>query len=655
MKRLNPINPNFDEIMILRTAEKCAPLRLSRSFNRDFGFSAEDLAQEPLMHWIHPDDQADLDSILEAGKGCVMAKHRTSKGEWHELVWRVKTQDGSVSLLGSPYPSVGTELNPLSHTTQRASPALKRTLEATAHAVEAKNPGLRCSILLVDPEGQRVTVGAGPSLPEKYNSAVEGLCIGPAVGSCGTAAFWSVPVVVENIHEDPLWRNLRDTANVAGVRACWSVPIITREHQVLGAMALYADEPSEPLKWQIDLLEISASMIAMAIESDYLELRLREAAKMEALGVMAGGVAHDFNNLLTVIMGNAELAALSTSGNQNIKRHLEHIVTASTNASDLCTQLLAFTGRGSSTPEPLDVNELVEGIGSLLQVAISKKVSLEYQLYDAPLAVIADRSQLRQVLMNLITNASDAYGKQSGEIIVRTNAAVFTREDLLEEYSYCTVEPGEYALITVSDSGTGMTPKVAEKIFDPFFSTKKGGRGVGLSTVKGIVDAHRGGIAVKSKPDQGTAFTIIFPIVEMQQDEKKTDFSTDKVMKTARILIGEDESLVRDIIAIALDGAGYEVIEASDGQEVLDLFSRDPAGVDCVLLDLNMPKLDGEEVFAALRKIRPNIPVILSSGFTARDVLARFEGQGLAGFLHKPVSLKRLLNEIGRILEEYDQ
>ena len=200
-----------------------------------------------------------------------------------------------------------------------------------------------------------------------------------------------------------------------------------------------------------------------------------------------------------------------------------------------------------------------------------------------------------------------------------------------------------------------MTPKVAEKIFDPFFSTKKGGRGVGLSTVKGIVDAHRGGIAVKSKPDQGTAFTIIFPIVEMQQDEKKTDFSTDKVMKTARILIGEDESLVRDIIAIALDGAGYEVIEASDGQEVLDLFSRDPAGVDCVLLDLNMPKLDGEEVFAALRKIRPTIPVILSSGFTERDVLARFEGQGLAGFLHKPVSLKRLLNEIGRILEEYDQ
>ncbi len=647
-------NTRFVQPMVLRYTDASEPLRVSGDFVAEFGLSAEDIATEALIDWIHPQDRVAFESALDARGGALHARHRKGDGDWGLLSWRIRTEGDRLVVLGVPCSGPTSEPPVRSEQSPMLSPGLKKTLEAAVHVVESKNPGLRCSILLVSADGSRVSVGAGPSLPREYNAAVEGLEIGPAVGSCGTAAFWNVPVVVDDIARDPLWRNLRPAAALAGVGACWSVPITTEAGQVLGAMALYDDKPSGPMRHQIDMLQISARMVGHAIERDQLELRLRDSAKIEALGVMAAGVAHDFNNLLSVIMGNAELAMSALSGHDQTRINLQNIVTASTTATDLCTQLLAFTGRGSSSTMAFDCNILAQEMGELLKAAISKKVTLDYNLHDSPLGVIADRSQLRQVLMNLITNASEAYCEEQGVVTVETGAAHYDTDALEISYRDNSLQPGEYCRIRVSDNGAGMQPEVLQRIFDPFFTTKRGGRGLGLAAVKGIVSAHGGGIRVESEPGVGTSFELILPLISLPADEQKPRTETSMSARSARILIGEDEALVRETLTMAIRRAGYDVVEAVDGQDVVDVFQRNAETIDCVLLDLNMPKLDGEAVFAQLRKIQPDVRVILSSGFAEQEVLDRFEGAGVAGFVHKPVSLGFLLEKIAQVLDSGD-
>ncbi|MDG2272247.1 MAG: GAF domain-containing protein, partial [Halioglobus sp.] len=403
------IAEDFCQPMILRQAAAAPLLRLNNDFTTVFGFTETELASSSLLSWIHPEDSGPLEKILAAEEGQVQARHRTKKGSWQPLSWRVKAQDGQVVVLGSSNQGSTNDIRRDQDESSLLTQTLTTTLEAMVRVVESKNPGLRCSILLIDSDQEHVSVGAGPSLPDEYNAAVEGLRIGPAVGSCGTAAFWNVPVVVENIAEDPLWKDLRDAAAIANVACCWSVPLTAVNNSILGAMALYDVKPAGPTRRQMDLLETSARMVGLTIERDRLELHLREATKMQALGVLAGGVAHDFNNLLSAVIGNAELAMRRVPEGNPIMHHLEQIINASVTATDLCNQMLAFTGQGVSTTEKFNCNDMVQQTGELLKAAISKKVNLQYQLHESPLGVMADKSQLRQVLMNLITNASESY------------------------------------------------------------------------------------------------------------------------------------------------------------------------------------------------------------------------------------------------------
>ncbi len=399
------------EPMLLRSTVPGEAPRVNQSFTDEYGLRVEDLSSRPLLEWVHPDDRPALQCALESGEGEVLARHLTAQDDWRMLRWRVKTDEGRVVALAQSHRTSQAAVE-LPETPSKPKTSLAETLERMVRIVESKVDGCRSSILLVESDGEHVSVGAGPSMPEEYNRAVQGLRIGPTVGSCGTAAYWNVPVVVENIYEDPLWKDLREAAKIAGVSACWSVPVTgATSDEVLGAMALYRDEPAAPGQFDMELLEIAARMVGLAIEHDRLEAQLREATKAEAIGVLAGGIAHDFNNLMTAVMGNAELATMSIPDDSPARVNLKRIVSTSEAASDLCSQMLAYAGRGSSSKEALDCGLLVKELGDLMKAALSKKVSMSFEIDGSPLGVFADQSHLRQVFMNLMTNASDSIGK----------------------------------------------------------------------------------------------------------------------------------------------------------------------------------------------------------------------------------------------------
>ena len=390
--------PAFLPSMILFHPAERTCAYLNRHCKEMLGYERAELSSKQIADLVHPDDLAELDTLMAGEVARCGARIRDISGQWHLFSWKTRSLKDALYLLGIA--SEFMERNEAWYADDRYVPqtTLKETLSMMARIVEAKNPGMRCSILLLDKNQEYVEGGAGPSLPEAYNKAVEGLNIGPQVGSCGTAAFWNIPVVVEDIYSDPLWENLRDAAKIAGVKSCWSHPVTNSSGKVLGAMALYNDTPRTPERHHMDGLAIAARMVGLAVERDQLENQLRQAAKLEALGVLAGGIAHDFNNLLMTIIGNTEMAMLTLGDKSQAGTMLKEIMTASTKATELCHQMLAYAGQGAFSTEYFNCNEELRELGSLLTAGLSKKAHILYQLDADEPAVMGDRSQLRQVL-----------------------------------------------------------------------------------------------------------------------------------------------------------------------------------------------------------------------------------------------------------------
>jgi signal transduction histidine kinase/CheY-like chemotaxis protein len=386
-------------------------------------------------------------------------------------------------------------------------------------------------------------------------------------------------------------------------------------------------------------------------ERRQLEARLQQAQKLESLGVLAGGIAHDFNNLLVGVLGNASLALEELPGESRVRELLQRIDRSARRAADLTRQLLAYSGKGRFVIRPLNLSTLVVEMAQLLQTSVSKRVALKHELPDDLPLIEADETQVRQVVMNLITNAAEAIGVQDGLITVRTGVVEADQAYLSDTYLDDDLPQGPYVFVDVADTGCGMDEATRSKIFDPFFTTKFTGRGLGLAAVLGIVRSHQGAIKVESEPGRGTSFKVLFPVSEScPEPVAEEEPALGKLDGAGTVLVVDDEEAVRSFARAVLERRGCTVITAGDGREALDVFRARADEIDAIVLDLTMPHLSGEDVFRELYRIRAAVPVILSSGYDEEDVTARFAGMGLAGFVQKPYRVNVLTEKVARVL-----
>ena len=378
-----------------------------------------------------------------------------------------------------------------------------------------------------------------------------------------------------------------------------------------------------------------------------LEQQMLHAQKMESLGVLAGGVAHDFNNILMAIIGNVDLSLMKIPEDAPVVGNLRNIEKAAARAADLAKQMLAYSGKGRFLVEPIDLNRVVEEIEHILVASISKNASLTLNLCKPLPAVEADVNQMRQTLTNLVMNASEALGDQSGGITISTGCMECDRDDLNRVLLGEHLAEGHYVFVEVADTGIGMEKEVLDRIFDPFFTTKFTGRGLGLAAVHGIVRGHKGGIRTCSEPGKGSSIQVLLPASGEPIEVHTPESDQDDWQGEGKILLVDDEDAVREIGSELLRALGFTPLSADDGLEALALFREHP-DLRAVILDLTMPRMDGEQCFRELRLLDPDVKVIMSSGFSEQDVIQKFDGKGLTGFIQKPYKLGALKDILRR-------
>ena len=393
----------------------------------------------------------------------------------------------------------------------------------------------------------------------------------------------------------------------------------------------------------------------LGIITDITERRQAEQAqlqsqKLESLGVLAGGIAHDFNNLLTAILGNINLAQMCIPPLSPAQPYLENLEKSVHRATALTRQMLAYSGRGRFVVAPLDLNQAVEEMSHLLGVSISKKVALRFQLQPGLPALMAEASQIQQVVMNLVTNASEAIGDREGIVSIRTGLQTLAEADLARDFPNQPIEPGTFLTLEVSDTGQGMSPEVQARIFEPFFTTKFTGRGLGLSAMQGIVRGHKGGIRVYSEVGKGSTFKLIFPAGLEVAPAWPAEGEPEGWTGSGTILVVDDEESVREVAEAHLRSMGFDVIHARDGLEALEQFKARRGTIRAVLMDLTMPHMDGTETFRELRRLDPQCPVVLTSGYNEQDAIQDFQGKGLAAFVQKPFQRADLVQALRRAL-----
>jgi CheY-like chemotaxis protein len=321
---------------------------------------------------------------------------------------------------------------------------------------------------------------------------------------------------------------------------------------------------------------------------------------------------------------------------------------ASERAADLTRQMLAYSGKGQFVIEPVNLSELVTEMTRLLRPSIPSHVSVQFELDPNLRPIMADSGQLQQVVMNLVVNAAEAIGDEPGSIRVRTGMRLVDTQFIRRELDSSEIEPGTYVWLEVSDSGCGMDPGTIAKIFDPFFTTKFTGRGLGLAAVSGIVRGHHGAIQVTSRPGQGTKFLVLFRGAPEAPVEFKHEWrpSENELKGTATILVVDDEDVVLRTARTALERRGYGIVLAESGPAAIDTFRREKDRISLVVLDLSMPGMTGQQTLPHLRAIKPDVQVLVSSGYSEVEALRVFEGEQLAGFIQKPYTAARLAEKV---------
>lgn len=383
-----------------------------------------------------------------------------------------------------------------------------------------------------------------------------------------------------------------------------------------------------------------------------LESKMQETQRLESLGVLAAGIAHDFNNLLTVVTMNASLAKTFVPSQSHVVRSLSDIQSAAERAAQLCNQMLAYAGQGPVSKEEVCINELTRDTAHLLTTAISKKTALSLDLGDSIPKLSGDRSQLQQVIMNLVINASESLQDLPGKIKLKTRYLHVDQRALFNCRAGASLEEGDYIMIEVKDTGEGMTPEVLARIFDPFFTTKFTGRGLGLAAVIGIVRSHGGDLAVDSVSGAGTTFRIYLPAVKESAAAltEWTDAESASWLGTGHVLIVDDEVTIRTAGQAVLNHLGFQVELAEDGMRGLEKILRQAVNYRVVLLDLTMPNLDGRDVYKLVRERMPHLPIIIMSGYSSHQALDLMNDGGPTSFIQKPFSVEAIREKLVALL-----
>lgn len=428
---------------------------------------------------------------------------------------------------------------------------------------------------------------------------------------------------------------------------------LAREKQQVEAQASTLEERAAELRGVNRQLQREMQATREANEArQRLEARVQEAQRLESLGVLAGGIAHDFNNLLVGVVGNAELAQQRVT-DAEVDRHLESIVKASGMAADLCRQMLAYAGKAPFDRTKVALDEMASDMTDLLRSSLGRQTALRVEAKTPGAWVEGDSSQLRQVLLNLAINAGEATGEM-GHVIIRCGEAELDEATMQQTRGGETLEPGRYAYLEVEDDGEGMDEETVARVFEPFYSTKFLGRGLGLAVVFGIVRRHHGAVTIDSRLARGTRVRVYLPSTEPPPSDRpaeSTAVAPGRAPEDVRgsVLIVDDEAFVRQVAETAVNEAGFEAIVTEGGEEALQMFAQRREAIRCVLLDLSMPEMDGRATFRALRDEAPELPVILMSGYGEHEVSNQFPEQKPSAFLTKPFSLDTLQETVRRV------
>ena len=445
--------------------------------------------------------------------------------------------------------------------------------------------------------------------------------------------------------EPDTWTELVLPADREGAKARMQEAIVTRQAVEVEARYSRANGGISTIAMSFSPMKTPQGEVESLLVHlrDYSEIRrkeiaVREAQKLESMGLLAGGIAHDFNNLLTAILGNVTLALLEDPP-APILNPLLNVERAGQRAAELTRQMLAYSGKGRFSVAPVDLNRLLQEMALLLSVSISKTTRLHQDLSPSLPTVSADEAQIQQVILALVTNASEAIGEESGVIALRTRVVRLSEADVELSVPACPVSPGVFVAVTVFDSGEGMSAQLQERIFDPFFSTRGKGRGLGLSAVLGILRGHQAGLAVRSAPGDGSEFTLYFPLKPVGTVSSSIRSRPTTGGDPGRILVVDDEVAIRSVARRMLEALGFQVAEAADGEEAMQKLRSSP--FELVLLDLTMPRKDGRETLLAMNESGIHTPVVLCSGYDEHEV-NRMLPSPTEGFLQKPYRIQEL-------------
>ncbi|HWO10770.1 MAG TPA: PAS domain-containing protein, partial [Polyangiaceae bacterium] len=590
--------------MFVGTAERqMRILAVNQRFTRQFGYREADLATgESWWSLAFPDPE--YRTRVEAAWGAALERAlQLGHGPGEPLEARVSCLDRSVRRVAFYFGMCAGRIFVLCNdvTAQRSVEAeLKEAREFLQCVVDA-SPSM---IFVVDELGR--IVFASRTLAEYYATTPEALL------SKATEAIHANTVQAKSFLQDdldvirtgrPIVKQELNTAPDGRVHWFHTVKVqLTRPDGRVHCLGISTDITAQKEAEQARL---------------ELEAQVWQSQKLESLGVLAGGVAHDFNNLVTSIRSNAYLALARLPEDSAARPFLAGIELATRRAAELTSQMLTYGGRSQPSLELLRLDDLASEMRALLQAVVSKKAVFQFEL--GPAMVEADPAQLRQVIMNLLTNASDSLGDHPGRIAIRTGTRELGSDELRSRFVESTPPAGRYAFLEVEDDGCGMTYETLARMCEPFFSTKFMGRGLGLSVVLGIVRGHRGTLQVESALGKGARFVVLLPQVSAAPSVGVAP--TEARAARGTLLLVDDEDLVRTTSSVMLEDAGFRVLAAADGQEGLELFERHMAEIDAVILDLTMPRLDGEQCLRRLRALRPGIPVLLMSGYSVQGAV----------------------------------